>query len=522
LPRERPSVSETSSRHAPRLLFLDDHHVECMQGLHRILHSPRKRGAVLTPQHPWEGNCIAVFCPPFWVEEEGVYKQYYECRFAGAKDKSTHVYGIAVSADGLCWERPEIGLVDFGGSKRNNLFPTPDGLRLAHVIHDPDDPDPERRYKALLTVPKARVPVVSADGLQWNRLDAKLPSADAGTIAFDRDRRLFMALLKRQNPATVGRSYDISFSEDFETWSQPRFLFGMDRGQDQQMTLDIIRRRLCDPSQARPLFVDPDPATGWSPDSSVHPIPTWRCECYNFGIVPYQGLYLGVATVYYPTGQSLPERTNADGFNQIQLTASRDLETWTRVADRAPWVETSPLTEGFVGNYDRLQLAAHNGIVVHGDEVRLYYGGMKRRVPQHDRWLDGSPREGSTLTEHERDDWLEDAHGAMCLGVLRRDGFVSLRADDDPGELITRPFTLSGRRIALNLDATGGEARVEALDEDARPLEGLAGEDAATVRGDGLRMPLPWDEARLAHLQGRAIRLRVRMHRCDLYSIGME
>ena len=46
--------------------------------------------------------------------------------------------------------------------------------------------------------------------------------------------------------------------------------------------------------------------------------------------------------------------------------------------------------------------------------------GMKRRVPQHDRWTDGSPRDPGTLTPEERADWLEDTHTGVYVAVLRR------------------------------------------------------------------------------------------------------
>ncbi len=143
---------------------------------------------------------------------------------------------------------------------------------------------------------------------------------------------------------------------------------------------------------------------------------------------PHEGLYLGLITVYYPTGERLPDRRNADGFNLIQLAMSRDFENWRRLGDRQPFLEPSPLMLGLVDNYDRLQLGAYNGIILHDDEVRIYYGGNKRRVPQHARWPDGRPRDPSTLSESERADWLEDAHSAMNPAVLRRDGFVSLYA----------------------------------------------------------------------------------------------
>ena len=506
-----------------RHLFLDDGVVEEMAGLQRSLHQPEKRGPVLKSEEPWEGLYIASFSPPVWIPEEGVYKQVYECRYGSEPGKETYRYAMAVSRDGVAWEKPDLGLVDFDGSRRNNLFPTPDDHRLVHMVFDEDEPDPAHRYKGLLTIPKARIPVVSADGLHWEKLDTQLPSADAGTMAFDREKHQFAVMLKRPNPDTVGRSYDVSFSTDFVEWSEPRFMFGMDTGRDQEMALAVIRRRRADPALAKPLFIDPDPGTGWQhPDGESH-TPTWQCECYNFGVVPYEGLYLGLVTVYYPTGQRLPERRNADGFNAIQLAVSRNLESWERLGNREPFLETSPLTEGLVGNYDRLQLGAYNGIVQHKDEVRLYYDGMKCRVPQHDRWTDGSPRDPSTLSDSERADWLEDTHSAMCLAVLRRDGFVSLDGGESGGTVLTKPLVLAGSALFLNLDASRGVARVEVLDEGGQPVAAFSDDQAGELTGNDTRMPVEWRSGvDLSALAGQTVRLRIHLRQAKLYAFWSE
>src|SRR5688572_4646102 len=56
----------------------------------------------------------------------------------------------ATSRDGLNWEKPHLGLVEFNGTKANNIV----NLRGGHadfaalpVLFDPSDPDPQRRYK---------------------------------------------------------------------------------------------------------------------------------------------------------------------------------------------------------------------------------------------------------------------------------------------------------------------------------------------------------------------------------------
>ena len=55
----------------------------------------------------------------------------------------------AVSRDGVHWEKPELGLVEYQGSKANNLvdFPQDLDIPMALIIFDPEDPDPERQFK---------------------------------------------------------------------------------------------------------------------------------------------------------------------------------------------------------------------------------------------------------------------------------------------------------------------------------------------------------------------------------------
>ena len=55
---------------------------------------------------------------------------------------------------------------------------------------------------------------------------------------------------------------------------------------------------------------------------------------------------------------------------------------------------------------------------------------------------------------------------AICLAVLRRDGFISLDAGEQEGTIQTEPFKLSGTKLHVNVDAPKGELRVELLNGD--------------------------------------------------------
>jgi hypothetical protein len=74
----------------------------------------------------------------------------------------------AESVDGLHWEKPSLGLVEFAGSMHNNIL-----LRGPHgcgVFRDDADPDPARRYKLLCVREENHemAVAVSPDGLHWS------------------------------------------------------------------------------------------------------------------------------------------------------------------------------------------------------------------------------------------------------------------------------------------------------------------------------------------------------------------
>ena len=116
----------------------------------------------------------------------------------------------AESDDGIIWTKPELGLVDFNGGKKNNIClieSEPHSLSRVNdfltVLHEPGDPDPKRRYKAVYIahVPfeevkggrsvigpnesrwGALICATSADGLTWNVVGDR--PANAGRERFE-------------------------------------------------------------------------------------------------------------------------------------------------------------------------------------------------------------------------------------------------------------------------------------------------------------------------------------------------
>jgi hypothetical protein len=501
-------------------LFLDDFAVQEMSNLRRTMHQPVKRGAVIRPDLPSDGTLVQIRCAPVWAPDEQVYKIIYTAYTMD--DHSQIGPALAISKDGLRWEKPLLAKTRIRGTRQNNRIVVDPKIRWPHnyfenIVYDPDDPDSSRRYKGLVGA-EGRIPVVSPDCVNWRRLDvATLPSGDESTLTYDREKRRFLAMLKTWNQ--YGRASSISVSADFVHWSKPRFLFGAD-AEDQRLAPVFIRKVIADPGLAKPLFVDPDPATGWKPPKGNQP--TWRAECYNMGVFPYEGIYIGMLMMYYPTGTCLPARNNTDGFHLIQLAMTRDLVHWIRLGDRQPFIGPSRIDKGLVGVYDRIELCVTNRPVEHGDELWFYYSGLKWRDAIYELNRDGTPRDPKTLSEQELAD-LKDGWGAACLAVLRRDGFISLDADEQGGYVLTRPLRLSGRNLFINAEAPAGEVSVELLDEKGRSISEFSRKRDVPVRGDAVRLPVKWRSGGdLTRLHGRTVRLKFHLERAKLYAFWTE
>ncbi len=104
--------------------------------------------------------------------------------------------------------------------------------------------------------------------------------------------------------------------------------------------------------------------------------------------------------------------------------------------------------------------------------------------------------------------------------VLRTDGFISVNAGSEEGELLTKPLTFSGSELQLNFSTSAaGSLRVEIQTEDGQPIPGFAFADAAEMFGDEINRVYFWKSGGdVSSLAGKPVRLRFVMKDADLYS----
>ncbi len=108
------------------IVGLEGHSESVHSGVIRGFHQPDKHGEnpLLQPEHPAEGDIIQANAVLHDCEAN-LYKMWYG---------GGHWTCYATSADGLSWDKPDLGLVEHEGSTRNNLV---DGI-VGKIVFTPE------------------------------------------------------------------------------------------------------------------------------------------------------------------------------------------------------------------------------------------------------------------------------------------------------------------------------------------------------------------------------------------------
>ena len=498
-----------------RQLFLDDHGIESLDGLSRTVHQPDKKGAVIRPEPGLSGreqHSIQTHSAPIWDADRNVWQLW--C----SSPTTISASGYFESDDGLHWYKPVMNQVEYRGARANHFVDyTLRGHREgpATVIYDPDDSDPARRYKSATFGSRTHDVgfAVSPDGMRWTGLDEvpAVPSQDTHSLYFDEQERLFILKTKHAGPIFLppdapnipgdeaghnSRSASLSTSTDFANWTAPEMSFFADE-RDQEIGRLAIEATLVDPTRRQPEFNVPE---------------TYNAQVYDLSVFRYEGLYVGLAMMFYRSARlpkewpgfdemDLPEpilstvRRGGDwtGIWHIQMLSSRDLRSWERVGDRQPFLTPSRIDSGA---YDTLCLGQPAEPVPRGEELWFYYTGIRSYAIASLKFRD---------------------QGAVCLAVLRRDGFVSLDAGEDEGELITNPFRWTGSSLDVNVDAAGGELMVQVLGADGSELA-----TSVPVNGDQTDARVIWSQGDAEMREGQEVRLRFQLRNASFYSFWFE
>lgn len=460
-------------------LFLDDYLIEQAEGVTRQVQQATRHPAnpVFRPEKPWEGvrsdnaGAVLLFGTVIFDEQDSLFKMWY----LGWQTDDAKVGWpcYATSRDGVRWDRPDLGLVSWKDSKRNNIFlEIPDPMNMVayvSVMKDSHDPDPKRLYKAVVFA-KHDVRVAprigqepsreiekqtrgvylssSPDGVHWTPFAENVAGIgfnELPNLLYDPGRDDYVLLDKL--PSRDGRrSRSLSRSSDFQDWEPMQLI-------------------LSPPSQ-------------WPQSDEIYDMPAFR----------YESVYVGLVRRYHNF------RTGGDGTIDITLATSRDGLHWQFV-DPSP--EATFLPMGPPGSWDDGRIDISNGPPVDRDGREwIFYGGR-----------DGNHAEPYT--------------SAIGICEIRKHGFASMHAGPEGGTLTTAPLVVRGGTLTVNAAAKGGQVRVEVLDENHRVIQGYGTEECKALTGNELAWPVRWQQ----HPElpsGRPIRLRFHLTDADLFSFTVD
>ena len=105
--------------------------------------------------------------------------------------------------------------------------------------------------------------------------------------------------------------------------------------------------------------------------------------------------------------------------------------------------------------------------------------------------------------------------------TLRLDGFASLHAPYQGGEMLTHPLKFAGSRLEINYSSSAaGGLRVEIQDAPGQPIPGFSLAECPEILGDEIQRIVFWQGGSdVSSLAGKTVRLRFVMKDADLYSI---
>ena len=440
-------------------------------------------------ENPWEAGGIA---PIKIVHQDDVLKMWYRC----TGENGTNYIAFAESDDGFSWRRPALSLVEYDGSKTNNLLHDTEYFDMYSVFRDPSAP-PEQRYKS--TIPRGRHYVngrpdpnmsrdqftkmrdamqhegfgadqikqklelrqvifgaVSPDGLRWTVLEEPLRDLGSRTldgeysVHYDEARAEYVAY--HRGTWERRRSIRRSTAKRFDEWNEPQFVF------------------MPDPQD--PIDVD----------------------VYGAGYCRYPGRELHL--------MFLPFYHRSTSTVDIQLATSRDGLLWSR-PQRVPIIQRGEY--GCVYSLPDL-------VPLNDEEWGLMFMGTPGR---HD--FRTGPRDDSPGKPAQ---WR--------WATWKRERLVALQAEGE-ARFTTVQRECTGAELRINYETeTGGWVRVELVHppvtppQPVEPFPEFGAEEADVLVGDELSGRVSWNgRTDLSALKGRQVSIRIHMARAKLYSISI-
>ena len=340
-----------------RYLLLDSRIIQSTENAKLTVGAVRKdkNNPLFKEDKPWEPRFDNPYCSVIYDREKKLYKCWYsifiQCSqeswltvprekraWVDWKESPDRGFGVcyATSTDGIHWEKPELGIIDFQGNQKNNIVmrAVPHGVG---VIKDLHETDPQKRYKAIRPHREYTNVWFSPDGLNWT--EKRLPGLDHGDTynCVFWDPALEKYVLFTRNWGGTGAK-------------EKRYGGGRYRRESRSESPDFLNW-----SQAKVVI------EGLDTDMQIHDMPVFR----------HAGVYIGLVGLF----DTVANRQH------VELAWSPDSLQWHRICPGTPLIANGQQ----MGDYDWGCIFASPPIF-RKHEILLYYGGNNGRFMG---WRDG-------------------------------------------------------------------------------------------------------------------------------------
>ena len=469
--------------------FVDRFLIDRLEGATLQLHHPHYAGVALPYNDPWDRDASGYATI---IQDNGLYRLYYRGgprdASAGKSEGSTSYFCYAESRDGITWVKPKLGLVEFEGSKENNILlaPSPREDPWTQSISPFLDTRPgvpaDERYKAIGgQSPQGLYVLVSPDGLKWRKWRDQPVFKDG---AFDSLNVGFWS--------EAEQCYVLYFRV-FTGWTD----------YTQKFRVDGFR------SIARTTSKD---LITWTPG-----------ERMSFGDTPLEELYTNHTRPYFRaphiylatpmrlihdrrflTDAEMDEQKVGKGFRAISghnHSIPNEVSDTVFMTSRGGTRYDRTFMEAFVrpgldkGNWVSRNGVPATGLIQTGPSELSFYVGQNYVQP----------------TAH------------LGRYTLRLDGFASVSAGYAGGELVTKPFIVEGARLVLNYSTSAaGGIRVEIQTPEGDAIPGYTLLECPVIVGDSVERAVAWNATSdLTPLRGRAVRLKFVLKDADLFTLRL-
>jgi hypothetical protein len=374
---------------------------------------------VVVRDRSWEIGVFNYTCV-IQDREQGLYKMWYQMIVSNPGDNKSRCH-YAFSRDGIHWEKPALGVVEFEGSKENNIvFEELDGIRGTPsywVYKDYAEVDPGKRYKMMLQSwgfqGRSSKMAWSPDGVHWTMSEyGNLPGPFDSQNGFYWDDRIGQYAGYFRSHERGYRSVSRATSPDGYHWSRPVTVHTVD---------------------------DHDP-------------PTWHL--YIPGVYQYgaaRNTYIMLTTGYDDTANEMYPQL---GISRDGVHFHRFREPFIPPGDKGTWDAGS--TRG-IGS--EIVFEGQTGLYYHGSSVGGHVDGGSQGIGlatiQEGAFVGWNAATTGTLTTH-RLRARHHHHDKFFLNVDAEGGSVRAELLDDDGNVLPgfsrpdcRPITTAGSKVRV-------------------------------------------------------------------------